>query len=189
MNATVLVAYLPVTKLECFNEKTRSMAGFHLFHHCMTQILKPLVEAGLNGAKMTCGDLRIRRIFPILAAYVTDYPEQCLVACCKENCCLWCKVKLDERGNLAGTSAREVDETMELLMQDRRRKLKNLHSSKTFDEQGLQPIYEPFWKDLPHVNIFSCFTPDILHQLHKGVFKDHLVKWCTAIIGEEELDI
>ena len=183
------MAYLPISKLECFDDKTRSVAGYRLFHHCLRQILTPLVEAGIEGVPMTCADSLIRRIFPILAAYVADYPEQCLVACCKENRCPRCKVDPDKRGDLSEPSWREVKETVDLLQRDKRRKSNNLQSSKTFQELGLRPIYEPFWKDLPHTDIFRCFTPDILHQLHKGVFKDHLVKWCTTIIGEEEMDI
>ncbi|KAJ7477594.1 hypothetical protein FB451DRAFT_1032957 [Mycena latifolia] len=185
-HATILLGYHPTPKLDCFSDASRSVAKYRLFHYCMGMILQSLAEAGINGVQMTCADGMLRNVHPILAAYVADYPEQCLIACCMENRCPICKVLPTERGNHAPHPKRDVDETLSYINRYEREH-KDAQFKHEFATLGLRPV-EPFWAGLPHTDIFEAFTPDILHQLHKGAFKDHLVSWCTAVLGEKEMD-
>jgi hypothetical protein len=122
-------------------------------------------------------------VYPILAAYVADYPEQCLIAACNENRCPKCTVWWAERGEYKKSPLR-TEASVRRTLQSR----KDGDDPVEFDLEGLREIYSPFWADLPHTDIFLAITPDILHQLHKGVFKDHFVKWCTSLVGEQAID-
>ncbi|KAJ3817968.1 hypothetical protein F5880DRAFT_1492123 [Lentinula raphanica] len=186
--ASVLIGYIPVSKLECFTPKKRAVEGYRLFHDCMRMLLELLVEAGnpsKGGIEMLCSDGRTRIVYPILAAYVADYPEQCLVAGCGERKCPKCTVDSKHLGDPLHSVLCDPYSALEAFANA-------ANGDSTLAETlGLRDV-NPFWKDLPLCNIFHCFTPDILHQLHKGVFKDHLVKWSTKAVhpkkGEKEID-
>ncbi|KAG1804410.1 uncharacterized protein BJ212DRAFT_1449765 [Suillus subaureus] len=154
-----------------------------LFHHCMALLLHSLIAAGQDGVKMVCVDSLVRHVHLILAAYVANFPEQYLVSCCKENCCPKCLVAANEQGDGFDSMMHDPESMKDILERH-----KNSQHPPEFEENGLCAIYKPFWADMPHANIFLAFTLDLLHQLHKGVFKDHLMKWCIDIIGEEEMD-
>lgn len=183
-HAFILIGYIPVSKLECFSKNRRQIEGYRLFHQCMQSILAPLIEAGKTGVEMVCADGFIRRVYPVLAAYIADHPEQCLVTCCQENFCPKCPVQPDERGEPVNSVLKSQPAVANIL-----REASKGNKLPQFDQWGLRRII-PFWLDLPHCDIFSCITPDILHQLHKGVFKDHLVSWSTACAqgGAPEID-
>ncbi|THH01493.1 hypothetical protein EW145_g6902 [Phellinidium pouzarii] len=188
-HATVILGYLPKVKFQCFeggsDDEARSCI-WNFFHHCMRVLLVPLIEAGENAIKMLCADGFSWIVFPILAAYVADYPEQCLVTCCKSFRCPKCVVPQAELASKKKYPLWEPDKTLELLR--RNAEPFRINAPAAFITQGLRPMYPPFWADLPHCNIFAAITPDLLHQLHKGVFKDHLVSWCLTTASGGELD-
>ena len=51
-------------------------------------------------------------------------------------------------------------------------------SSYSFQTENLQP----FTHDFPRADIYEILTPDLLHQVIKGAFKDHLVTWVSEYL-------
>ncbi|KAG8778625.1 hypothetical protein FRC12_024886 [Ceratobasidium sp. 428] len=181
--ATLLLGYIPVSNLgNISNERERSEAGWQLFHTCMESILEPLKTISRTGIDVLCADGGVRRVFPILAAYIADFPEQAMVACIRESCCPICWIPKGERKNLL----------LRYPLRDRCRTLDALDDhwngySHTIKILGICPT-RPFWIDLPYVDISTCLAPDLLHQLDKGVFGDHIIRWTTILLSSNELD-
>jgi hypothetical protein len=182
--ATVLLGYIPLAKLEIFKKKNRSGIGYQLFHDCMRAMLQSLKAAGRDGVTMDCADGFVRKAYLIIAAYIADYPEQCLVCCCGESSCPGCLCEPSCHGHTTHSKWRCPAETLQLLADQ-----SNGEYPTGFVDQHLRAI-NPFWSDLPHCDIFRSMTPDLLHELHNGVFGDHIVKWATRAVsgGEGEVD-
>ncbi|KAJ3489193.1 hypothetical protein NLI96_g2329 [Meripilus lineatus] len=99
---------------------------------------------------------------------------------------LYMTIVVAEYGEHVCQAPRNSLETLEAL--ERATSLNSLNQADTaLKPLGLNPISEPFWKDLPHCNIHKSIGPDILHQGYQGVLKT-LIQWLQKIVGDTELD-
>ncbi|KAJ3718882.1 hypothetical protein C8R42DRAFT_585139 [Lentinula raphanica] len=97
--ACILIAYLSVNKLvkKGLSKTQLKLRNYQLFHRSMAVVLESLKVAGdLSVLEMVGGDGAVRRVYPLLATYVCDYPEQCLVTCTKYGTCPKCQRKADQ---------------------------------------------------------------------------------------------
>ena len=131
---------------------------------------------------MASGDGVIRRCHPLLAIFVGDYPEQCLVTCTKH--CPKCPISKDELGEDRALPVRDLWSVLEALSAVDDGPGAYLNPCK---EAGIKPVLHPFWENLPYVQIFQSITPDILHQLYQGVVK-HVVSWISETFSSAEID-
>ncbi|KAF8593860.1 hypothetical protein BDV93DRAFT_460130, partial [Ceratobasidium sp. AG-I] len=182
--AMVLLGYLPVDGFEDIKDDTeRRRMKAELVHRALEKMLKPLKKASEEGVDMWCPDGRLRRVFPLVATYTADWPEQNLQSCTSEGSCPICKSEYHGRGDLdVDADLRDREETLRAIgaciAQGNAAEVKALR---------LKPVW-PWWGDLPHVNLATCFTPDLLHQLYQGVFKTHLLRWLRYLVGDKKLD-
>jgi hypothetical protein len=182
----ILLAYLPSSKLtHITNLASRRRCLANLFHSCLQHVLSPLEKLGLHGKIMRSGDGVLRRVHPILAIYIGDYPEQLLVAGVKNGECPKCMIGSKELGSII-TPLQNRDVTA-VLNAFEKADSDPCQFLTACEAEKIKPLHHPFWQHLPLVNIFQSLTPDVLHQLHQGVVK-HLIKWLKAAYGTAEID-
>ncbi|EGN97235.1 hypothetical protein SERLA73DRAFT_57773 [Serpula lacrymans var. lacrymans S7.3] len=127
-----------------------------LFYESMKIILDPLKKAGRDEIEVVGGDGAVRRVYHVLACYVADYPEQCLVTCSKYGTCPKCKLPPEE---LSASTAGEphTDQWTESVFNKAK---EDTHSFYQFQERCKEKlvsesIYKPFWTGFPHCNILQ----------------------------------
>ncbi|KAI6155534.1 hypothetical protein BKA82DRAFT_4326700 [Pisolithus tinctorius] len=160
-NTVVLIAFLTMPKTTREHASTPEFCKFkrQLFHSSLTRILNSLHPAMKVPEVVRFGNGYYRRVIYGLAAYIADYEEQVLLSCIVHN---WCPKCLTHWENLNADALRLIA-------------ILKLHD--LWDKYGIVGDLIPFTNDFLHADIHRMLSPDILHQLIKGGFKDHLVDW------------
>ncbi|KAG8685037.1 hypothetical protein FRC08_013332 [Ceratobasidium sp. 394] len=182
-HAMVVVGYMPVESFEDVkDDETRRQYRQELLHRSLEKIFEPLKKASADGMLAWCADGYLRHIYPVIAAWLADYPEQNAVACTIQSGCPKCTQKFHGRGQ-GGRSAplRDQDATLKAFQQYQRTGCKA-----GLKRLGLRACV-PFWADIPHVDIGTCLAPDLLHQLYKGMF-ERTRDWVEELLGTEEFN-
>ncbi|OAX33018.1 hypothetical protein K503DRAFT_794615 [Rhizopogon vinicolor AM-OR11-026] len=164
-NGVVLLGLLAIPKTD--NEYSDD-AGFckfrqQLFHSSLLRMLQSLKPGMTKPEVVRCLDGHFRHAIYGLGPYIADYPEQALLACVVQG---WCAKCLAPSNDLDGESHVPCSQEHTNAL------VEMLELGVLWDKYGL-----PCTEDFPHVDIHELLSPDILHQLIKGTFKDHLVTW------------
>ncbi|KAG1721614.1 hypothetical protein EDB19DRAFT_1898301 [Suillus lakei] len=185
-----LIGYLPTVSLDGTDISVDSarLTCAQLFHYAMRMVTSSLRAGPLaNGIELISGDGAVRLGFPVLAAYVADYPEQALVTCTRyAQTCPKCFVTKDELGNHVTGDPRYQKKSICTIRHTSQQSTR-VRADAAVRDHGLNLILNPFWIELLHCNIHDAITPDILHQIYQGLVR-HLCGWISTLIGDAELD-
>ncbi|KAG8708775.1 hypothetical protein FRC09_001037 [Ceratobasidium sp. 395] len=181
--AMLLIGYIPVPDLLFIsNLEERRQKKWDVYHAALTKILAPLKQASAIGIEMVCADGGVRRVYPIVAGHMADFEEQCLAPCTRQSRCPICDVPAETRGDGQGNAKiRTRLQTLEALRHARQGYTLTQHNL------GLRPNW-PYWAKLPFATGHMGFVLDVLHQIHQGVFKDHMLARWRNLLGHGTMD-
>ncbi|KAF8508678.1 hypothetical protein BU17DRAFT_77929 [Hysterangium stoloniferum] len=148
-----------------------SYRKFHrqLLHTSLAKILDPLKTGMTTPEVAVCPDGHYRKVIYGLGPYIANYPEQALLACIVQGWCPKCTAPQNNLNQTEGITLRCQEHT-ELLVCE-------FESGLLWDGWGVVGDIVPFTNNFPHADSNELISPDLLHQVIKGTFKDHLVTW------------
>ncbi|OBZ70718.1 hypothetical protein A0H81_09500 [Grifola frondosa] len=168
-NAVALLGFLAIPKTDRKYADDVKFRKFRrqLFHSSLSRILQSL-KAGMTTPEVVrCSDGHFRRVI-----YGLGHISQIILN--KHLLLVSFKAGVLTDLDGGGGGRRTRDHTEELVAA--------FELGVLWDEYGLVGDIVPFTNDFPRADIHELVAPDILHQLIKGTFKDHLVDWVEQYI-------
>ncbi|KAF8170468.1 hypothetical protein K438DRAFT_1853988 [Mycena galopus ATCC 62051] len=169
-----VMAFLSIPKTTRDYSKSTAFRKFRrqLFHSSLAHILAPLKPHMTTPRITRCADGHFRRVIYGLGPYIADYPEQALLTSIVQG---WCPRCLSPADDLDRPSGRRSHEHTDALLEACT--LKEL-----WDDFGIVGDLIPFTAGFPRADIHELISMDLLHQVIKGTFKDHVVEWVEEYI-------
>ncbi|KAH8977117.1 hypothetical protein EDB86DRAFT_3068012 [Lactarius hatsudake] len=166
-NAVVLLGFLAIPKTNKRHTDDDEFRKFRrqLFHSSLAQMLSSVRPAMSTPEVTRTPDSHFRRVIYSIGPYIADSPEQSLLACTVGGWCPRCTARL-HTGDPSIIGEWQSQELTNALIN-------------ALDERSLWFQYWYCWicDEFPRADIYELVAPDILHQVIKGTFKDHLVTW------------
>ncbi|KAH9976908.1 hypothetical protein BJV74DRAFT_879553 [Russula compacta] len=146
-----------------------------MYHTCLAQVFWPL-KAGMTTPEVVkCPDGHFCQAIYGLGPYIVDYPEQVWLAAIVQGWCPKCDMKPDNLD--AGNSHLRNHKKTEFL-------INNWDPGTLWTNFGVCADIVPFTSDFPRADIHELLSPDLLHQVIKGMFKDHIIMWVNEYLLE-----
>ncbi|KAG1830283.1 hypothetical protein F4604DRAFT_1887434 [Suillus subluteus] len=160
-DALVIIGFLAIPKTDKKHAKDDVFRIFRrqLFHSSLSTILSSLKPVMTTYEVVRCGDGHFRRIIYSLGPYIADYEEQLVLSCVVKH---WCPKCIAVHTDLDSGGIYRRREHTDFLIDE-------LHTDILWDEYGL-------------IGDLILLSFDLLHQLIKGAFKDHLVNWVAKYL-------
>ncbi|KAJ6599442.1 hypothetical protein B0H10DRAFT_2167549 [Mycena sp. CBHHK59/15] len=164
-NMVMLFVFLAIPKKKCFltvftgDRKYDNDPAFRkfkrkLYHTSLAAVLASLKPRMKKPVVRHCPDGHFRCAIYDFGPFIADYPEQVLLAGIVQN---WC------------AKYRTHELTDELLA--------SFSADILWDSYGIDVDIVPFTHNFPRADIHEMLSSDLLHQVIKVSFKDHLVTW------------
>ncbi|KAI0706396.1 hypothetical protein C8Q76DRAFT_771056 [Earliella scabrosa] len=172
--AVVPLAFLPIPKGERDTADTDEFRIFkkQLYHTAIAYVLSSLRQGMTVPEVIRCPDGHFRRAVFELGPFIADYPEQVYLGGIVSGWCPKCLARPSELDNIGPPRFRELTMDCRHLCPP----------DIAWDAFGISADVTPFTEYFPRADIHELLTPDLLHQLIKGTFKDHVVAWVEEYI-------